>query len=120
MELKPCPFCGGEAEVLESDHSATFYCWCDSCETRGNYYNTEAEAIEAWNTRTVLTCTKETAEKWNRRSRVRCCECVHWREVRMADGTVTHRCSGVMAYVTPDEDGYCKWGRRVADDRQGD
>lgn len=47
---------------------------------------------------------------------VRCGECVHWREVRMADGTVTHRCSGVMAYVTPDEDGYCKWGRRADDE----
>lgn len=55
-ELKPCPFCSGEAEVLESGHSATFYCWCDSCETRGNYYNTEAEAIEAWNSRAERTC----------------------------------------------------------------
>lgn len=67
----------------------------------------------------LVTCRMERIED-EKRILLRCGECVHWREVRMADGTVMHRCSGVMAYVTPDEDGYCKWGRRVTDGRQGD
>src|SRR5574344_2291812 len=61
-ELRECPFCGGEAEVHpSSDYSthftgATFFVWCDKCETRGDYYDTEAKAIEAWNTRAERTC----------------------------------------------------------------
>lgn len=52
-KLKPCPFCGGEAEIA---HSRNYYAWCDKCETRGNWHATEAEAIEAWNTRAERTC----------------------------------------------------------------
>ena len=51
-ELKPCPFCGAEAEIrTETFGGVVFYAWCDNCETRGDYYCTEAEAITAWNTR---------------------------------------------------------------------
>lgn len=61
MNLKPCPFCGGEGrmeqhddESLSSHNTATFYrvhCWCgvalDWVEAD------ELEATEAWNTRAV-------------------------------------------------------------------
>lgn len=56
-ELLPCPFCGGEAEIHPSNDwdakftGSTYFAWCDKCETRGDYYNTEADAIAAWNTR---------------------------------------------------------------------
>ena len=59
-DLKPCPFCGGEAktEQVERIHYGTVYrvgCHTDGC--RGWWYEsvlyrTEAKAIEAWNTRT--------------------------------------------------------------------
>ena len=52
-ELLPCPFCGGKAEIA---HSRNYYVWCDKCETRGDWYSTEAEAIKAWNTRAERTC----------------------------------------------------------------
>jgi Lar family restriction alleviation protein len=55
-KLKPCPFCGSEAELHEND-------WCDppmqsayctnpwDCGIRGREMPTEAEAIAAWNRR---------------------------------------------------------------------
>ena len=53
-ELKPCPFCGGEAEILtaESMHGGyLFGIMCNDCRSRGDVFDTEAEAIKAWNTR---------------------------------------------------------------------
>lgn len=53
-ELKPCPFCGGEAEMLtaESMHDGyLFGIMCNDCRSRGDVYDTEAEAIAAWNSR---------------------------------------------------------------------
>ena len=58
-ELKPCPFCGGEAEMLtaESMHGGyLFGIMCNDCRSRGDVYDTEAEAIAAWNSRAERTC----------------------------------------------------------------
>ena len=59
-ELKPCPFCGGEAEVFkdvtfkaetgEKIREIKFFVWCTEC-TALVSGNTEEEAIEAWNRR---------------------------------------------------------------------
>ena len=74
-ELKPCPFCGGEAE-LSSDYSSErgktrWSVWHECCEHEGEsagyghalfpwfetpWYDTEAEAIAAWNARIERTC----------------------------------------------------------------
>ena len=67
--LKPCPFCGGEAEIIESDYGMYITGYAVYCRGKchmklgvsgrlGEVYewipvfDTEAEAIEAWNTRT--------------------------------------------------------------------
>lgn len=58
-ELLPCPFCGGEAEVLtaESMHGGyLFGIMCNDCRSRGDVYDNEAEAIATWNTRAERTC----------------------------------------------------------------
>lgn len=49
-ELKPCPFCGGDARTVRVGSW-----WCVACRTPFccdvGKCDTEAEAIEAWNTR---------------------------------------------------------------------
>lgn len=56
-KLKPCPFCGGEAEVLRNPiingaiHNAVVH--CEECKARTTIYVFEKDAIEAWNTRAV-------------------------------------------------------------------
>ena len=61
-ELLPCPFCGGEAVLLEPDESSTFYrvgCNCAHCIGANAVWHaqtSEAEAIAAWNARAERTC----------------------------------------------------------------
>lgn len=60
--LALCPFCGGEAEMLtaESMHGGyLFGIMCNDCRSRGDVYDTEAEAIAAWNSRAERTCKQE-------------------------------------------------------------
>lgn len=50
-ELKPCPFCGGEAELVELGIKV----WsprCTQCECKLNQvYRSKQKAVEAWNIR---------------------------------------------------------------------
>ena len=72
--LEPCPFCGGEATVERIGKSGYFYIACNTayCCDFGRF-DTESEAITAWNSRAERTCRMETAEgchNWNS-----CSEC---------------------------------------------
>lgn len=53
-ELKPCPFCGGKADIrdftiIDSDPEIDIF--CTNCGGQTFVYKTKAEAIEAWNRR---------------------------------------------------------------------
>jgi len=54
-ELKPCPFCGGEASIrIDTSHSTACLIGCATmgCFGHEQWEETEAEAIAAWNRRT--------------------------------------------------------------------
>lgn len=69
--IKPCPFCGGEARLTYStDNHRQPYVTCDTpkcpgCNTYAWHYRTEAEAIEAWNRR-VVTDTNDGSKERNK------------------------------------------------------
>lgn len=55
QKLLECPFCGGEAECnkwYSATISGKYATVCKECSCGTDYYNTEAEAEAAWNTRT--------------------------------------------------------------------
>ena len=49
-ELKPCPFCGGEAKHIES-HVFGHGVACKKCGMKTDYWATVASATRAWNRR---------------------------------------------------------------------
>ena len=53
VELKPCPFCGGEAFKFKmNDHGfVLFSVVCHECHAKTNATTTEERAVEAWNRR---------------------------------------------------------------------
>lgn len=59
-ELKPCPFCGGEAEYRAAKYVRTAFkhsVVCLDCFASIPPKDSKHEAINAWNTRAERTCT---------------------------------------------------------------
>ena len=51
-ELKPCPFCGGKAEIIIEYGTVTVGCTNKECDiTMGKAVFTDEEAIQHWNRR---------------------------------------------------------------------
>ena len=52
-ELKPCPFCGGDADVSMITASGVIrcYCFCTKCGTIGKLRRTAEDACMNWNLR---------------------------------------------------------------------
>lgn len=52
-KLKPCPFCGGKAELLIVPGNITkWVVRCTKCYTNNGTFVLDHDAIEAWNRRT--------------------------------------------------------------------
>lgn len=50
--LKPCPYCGGEAEILTSTSTINRWASCTECASEGPEGDTAEAAVALWNTRT--------------------------------------------------------------------
>lgn len=50
-ELKPCPFCGGEAERRESPGFHNWWVICKQCHAASMEHTTAEGAVKAWNRR---------------------------------------------------------------------
>lgn len=52
-EIKPCPFCGGEAKLQRFGRFYYISCENENCEclVESGYMNTEESAVESWNRR---------------------------------------------------------------------
>lgn len=62
LKLKPCPFCGGEAIRGIACHVNEDYAFrveCRECKIVTPFYDTEADAIKAWNRRAERTAKVE-------------------------------------------------------------
>lgn len=57
MELKPCPFCGGEGHIIKTDfgncYAKYYHVVCLDCgmETKQYEHQEKEKAIKAWNRR---------------------------------------------------------------------
>lgn len=83
-ELKPCPFCGSKYTQVRymggkwqgpSAFSSGYRGECCGCYAVTAAYDTEAEAIDAWNTRVERTCTNELRPDEGRRNFFKCSAC---------------------------------------------
>lgn len=57
VALKPCPFCGGRAEMSRYSGNPVLWCETDGCFAMmggEEYYGTEDELVSSWNRRTAL------------------------------------------------------------------
>lgn len=52
-ELKPCPFCGGKPNLRSYSKSRNWIVFCSKCETETQVYESEQEAVKAWNSRPI-------------------------------------------------------------------
>jgi len=58
MKLKPCPFCGSDAEIIKDhhdytngEHTTTYKAQCTNCMVNKQALQSEADVIESWNNR---------------------------------------------------------------------
>lgn len=102
VELKSCPFCGGEVERENpmpgyvSGHG--FY--CDKCGAHFQLGSNDDEAAKAWNTREERTCHMLKVNLYDDEGieGIECDEC-GWTEAYYWDAPLPSRCKGCDAKV---------------------
>lgn len=67
-ELKPCPFCGGKAELEHNIGSSSWFIQCGDCTARNEGWcnRTNGNGKEVYES--IIECVETAAEAWNRRA----------------------------------------------------
>lgn len=65
IEVKKCPFCGGEAELIKIKSNFPYIhgVWCIGCNCRTSFEKSEEIAIEKWNNRKPVNVVLERLEE---------------------------------------------------------
>lgn len=65
IELKPCPFCGGEAEIIDDAMGTISRCRCCGAENGNGVYGAEGHklAVKDWNIRPIEDALKAENER---------------------------------------------------------
>ena len=108
-DLLSCTFCSGKAKINTSADYAHFFVYCNDCgATDGKYYDTEKEAIAAWNRRGERTCHIEAHGTWLYCSSCRACVNGGYCDADDADDAADYHamrfCPSCGAKVTDDAD----------------
>ena len=53
IELKPCPFCGGKADIIPAGGAwkVSYFVECQECNNMTDIHDTSRAAVETWNRR---------------------------------------------------------------------
>ena len=65
LDLKPCPFCGGEAELCL--RRATWFVHCKECKISGKSVEI-GDSVNIFPLRMISECAEEAVNWWNRRA----------------------------------------------------
>ena len=52
LELKPCPFCGHSAKLVEDEGAYKVFCLGAHCDAQYGWCGTAKQAVNGWNRRT--------------------------------------------------------------------
>lgn len=67
-KLKPCPFCGGKAELEHNTGSNSWFIQCGDCTARTEEWcnRTKGNGKEVYES--IIECVETAVEAWNRRA----------------------------------------------------
>ena len=91
FELKPCPFCGGEAVVSGCD-GGDWIVICNVCDASIGDKGTEREAIEEWNLRIEPTFTLDELDAIRRNV----CDWQAERELSKIEQAIIDKCDDAL------------------------
>lgn len=66
IELKRCPFCGGDAEIAHSENNRFLYVKCQRCNARGHTYFID-EVLTMNDEKEIDMLVMKAVNSWNRR-----------------------------------------------------